>query len=191
MAGNGSVPMSSRCAGPRSRAMVIRPRRRSGRYPRGNMVAMPTRATTRIIAATRTSTRVEPAVGAERPPDHPLHRHLAPHGQAAPTAWTRIFPDGLTQTSRLPVAVEFWTRSTPLAVAAPSALNVIAGPQRDARSVLESSPARAVGGGADIDRSRATTGRRPRSWTACGLFGFVCVVTVCEMPRVTASDARG
>lgn len=38
-------------------------------------------------------------------------------------------PDGLTQTSSDPEADEFWTRSTPAAVAAPSELNVIVGPR--------------------------------------------------------------
>jgi hypothetical protein len=37
-------------------------------------------------------------------------------------------PDGLTQMSSEPVAEEFWTRRTPEAVAAPSELNVIVGP---------------------------------------------------------------
>ena len=37
-------------------------------------------------------------------------------------------PDGLTQMSSDPEADEFWTRSTPAAVAAPRELNVIVGP---------------------------------------------------------------
>jgi len=39
-----------------------------------------------------------------------------------------IRPDGLTQTSRDPLAEEFWTVMIPDTVAAPSELNVIAGP---------------------------------------------------------------
>ena len=37
-------------------------------------------------------------------------------------------PDGLTQMSSDPEADEFWTVSTPAAVAAPSELNVMVGP---------------------------------------------------------------
>src|SRR4029079_3155255 len=70
----------------------------------------------------------EPTAVAEVPREPPVDLHDVPHGQAVPTACTLIRPDGLTQMSSDPLADEFWTRTTPAAVAAPSELNVIVGP---------------------------------------------------------------
>src|SRR5207253_72086 len=82
------------------------------------------------------------------------------------------------------VADEFWTRKTPAAVAAPSELNVIVGPKviREAFSRrLQPEPSVSAPVKTWPPGHGTTVPEQNRIW----LFGFVCVSTLYETPRVT------
>jgi hypothetical protein len=94
-------------------------------------------------------------------------------------------PDGLTTTSRQPVWDEFWTRTVPEAVAAPSELNVIVGfaTMRDpfsSRCHPDPSPPAVTTTLPEAHGLAVPEQKRVR------LLGFVCDSTVCEVPRVIA-----
>jgi hypothetical protein len=94
-------------------------------------------------------------------------------------------PDGLTTTSRQPVWDEFWTRTVPEAVAAPSELNVNVGfaTMRDpfsSRCHPDPSPPAVTTTLLEAHGLAVPEQKRVR------LSGFVCDSTVCEVPRVIA-----
>src|SRR5262245_7125061 len=95
-------------------------------------------------------------------------------------------PDGLTHMSSEPVADEFWTRTTPLAVAAPSELNVIVGPWV-MREPFSSVCQPFVSVWAPVYTFPPGHGTTVPEQSRVRLFGLVCSSALNEMPRVTAS----
>jgi len=85
-----------------------------------------------------------------------------------------------------PVADEFWTRTTPAAVAAPSELNVIVGPAV-MRELFSSFRHPLVSVSAPVKTFPPGHGTTVPEQDLIRLFGFVCDSTLKDTPRVTAS----